>query len=204
MCFHTLQMLVRFATMTINVACRCQWSRRAARSAPVMWRAAGVDFTLTQREGRARATRHAASVWTRSRTIMKNPPSAGASADAHESLRRHRALLPRLPETRRADRWLDALGRDAWVWTLKRMVWIFSSVYAWHTDADSCCMRGTRLTGADARRRVAALWLVVHRKNAVRYRERLETPGVASTQQNAPRSCAFTYLNPPVMSERLA
>lgn len=50
--------------------------------------------------------RHAASV--QSRTIMKNPPSAGAAADAHDSHRRHRAFLPRLTEQRSADRWLDA------------------------------------------------------------------------------------------------
>lgn len=39
---------------------------------------------------------------------MKNPPSAGAAADAHDSLRRHRAFLPRLTEQHGADRWLDA------------------------------------------------------------------------------------------------
>lgn len=44
----------------------------------------------------------------RSHTIMKNPPSAGAAADAHDSLRRHRAYLPRLTERHGADRWLDA------------------------------------------------------------------------------------------------
>lgn len=53
--------------------------------------------------------RHAASV--QSRTIMKNPPSAGAAADAHDSHRRHRAFLPRLTEQRSADRWLDALDQ---------------------------------------------------------------------------------------------
>lgn len=38
---------------------------------------------------------------------MKNPPSAGAAADAHDSLRRHRAFLQRLTEQHGADRWLD-------------------------------------------------------------------------------------------------
>lgn len=42
---------------------------------------------------------------------MKNPPSAGAAADAHDSHRRHRAFLPRLTEQRSADRWLDALDQ---------------------------------------------------------------------------------------------
>lgn len=42
---------------------------------------------------------------------MKNPPSAGAAADAHDSLHRHRALLPRLTEQHGADRWLDALDQ---------------------------------------------------------------------------------------------
>lgn len=38
---------------------------------------------------------------------MKNPPSAGAAADAHDSLRRHRAFPQRLTEQHGADRWLD-------------------------------------------------------------------------------------------------
>lgn len=116
--------------------------------------------------------RHAASV--RSRTIMKNPPSAGAAADAHDSHRRHRAFLPRLTEQRSADRWLDALDQ--------RLVSLNGeengtdlfqclSGAAWHTDAEcviqrrvsACCMRRTRLTGAELRRRVAVFWLVVRR-----------------------------------------
>lgn len=74
-----------------------------------MWRAAGGRLRLAHvtRDEWAGSSelRHAASV--QSRTIMKNPPSAEAAADTHDSHRRHRASHPRLPEQHLADRWLE-------------------------------------------------------------------------------------------------
>lgn len=74
-----------------------------------MWRAAGGRFRpahVTRDEWAGSSElRHAASV--QSRTIMKNPPSAEAAADTHDSHRRHRASHPRLPEQHLADRWLE-------------------------------------------------------------------------------------------------
>ncbi|XP_051513447.1 transient receptor potential cation channel subfamily M member 7-like isoform X2 [Myxocyprinus asiaticus] len=48
---------------------------------------------------------------------MKNPPSAGAAADAHDTHHRHRAFLPRHTEQHSADRWLDdpLFSQKSWI-----------------------------------------------------------------------------------------
>ncbi|RXN16411.1 hypothetical protein ROHU_027517 [Labeo rohita] len=119
--------------------------------------------------------RHAASV--RSRTIMKNPPSAEAAADAHDSHRRHRAFLPRLTEQHGADRWLDAPDQR------------LASLNGEENDerADSCAAigRGARASrrGFLARGSPLALAAVTRVRTEPRdRRSELETPGVAFAQ----------------------